>query len=760
MWCLVSSTGQVSYNITPGKVHTVSRKVGDIILANDQSVSRKHAFLEVKYPVTDGIYVWDDNSKYGSFVNDGIKSNVKLEKEKKYTLREGDTVRFGLQDNIWTLKREVPLVYGHMLKPPELKKIISAVSKSGGKYAGKWTKDITHLCTNTLHLTHEIMCTLASAKPIVTPLFWEHYTLMLAGKGALADPAKFIPTIHDSELSGRENLCLPNAARKSLFKDKLFIIPYSKNFEILKTIIELAGGKAIKLSDCKLPREDYCKPNVVLLKCPDSSEETALYKQVLNKLSESRRHAVPEEDIGLALWKVSTEKYCNPAFSSSQILRNPLETPSQPDTGATLVQDTEDVRGASTGQTETDQSLVIPPSCSDNMYSTDDTTQSLSVRPVAQRKVETSEPAPGPSCKRSRYSEENSENVSGQRSKSVKSEPKSQEDEDLFADDATEPSLSNISVGATIVPEPSMSNVSICVTNTPRSKVEKIQAHSRDDDDDDDFFLPSPPKRKKPKKSEVTDDMFDLPEPPPTQVSKNNIEDDDFDLPSPRKLSLNSKRANKSANSSALNQSDDMFQSLESTCGASTSHSAKRKGRNDSESEVPPPKRPTNGCVDITNVHGSTVAPHIKTNNFISKTDIKRIKKEESDQEQNDEDEICIRLQAKVVLVPLLIRPRESPKLDNSKSTNSSVKNFKKFRKNWGGNNSADRHQVTTNRVLITTTANRSSFSTNANSDEDEDDPFSPERPVQRRTNGNTRNNVHHSEDEDDEFALPSFSQV
>ncbi len=85
------------------------------------------------------------------------------------------------------------------------------------------------------------MCALASAKPIVTPLFWEHYSLMLVGKGALADPAKFIPAVHDSQMSGRENLWLPNVARKTLFKDKLFIIPGYKNFEELKTVVELAG---------------------------------------------------------------------------------------------------------------------------------------------------------------------------------------------------------------------------------------------------------------------------------------------------------------------------------------------------------------------------------------------------------------------------------------------------------------------------------------------------------------------------------------
>ncbi|KAK3932244.1 Nibrin [Frankliniella fusca] len=744
MWCLVSSNGQESYNVTPGRVHTVSRKVGDIILANDQSVSRKHAFLEVKYPITDGIYIWDESSKYGSFIDDGIESNSRLVLHKKYTLKEGGTVRFGLQQNTWVLKREIPCVLGHNLKAAEIKKIVSAISKTGGKYVGAWTKEITHLCASTVSLSCEVMCALASAKPIVTPLFWEHYSSMLAGKGALADPSKFIPAVHDSQMSGRENLWLPNTARKSLFKDKLFLLPNSKNFEELKTVIELAGGEVNKLSDCKQPLEEFCKPNIIVVKCAKASQETKLYREILNKFSTNKWQAIPEEDIGLAIWKVSTEKHCNPAFSSTNILNKLKETPSQPDSGATLVLNTEDVRGTFTGQTQTNQTdLVIPPSCSENNFTSDDKTESFNPNPTNETMTEITKHTPGPSRKRERDSEKIPANTDNKNinSASLRSEPHSLGDEDLFADDLPK-QRNNCSLNSTV--------------NSPLKKSEKKPACVVDDDD---FSLPSPPKRKKPKKSVVEDDMFDLPEPPPKTTGMISKDDDDeFFLPSPtKKPLLNLSKLNQSANYSALNESNDLFECLESE--ASTSRSGKRKDRNDSETEDPPRKRPTNVCVDVTNVQEAAPSQH-KASDFICKTDIKHIKKEENGPKPTDEEEISFQLHAKVVLRPLITKKNGHQNANNSKNNNVAVKNFKKFRKNWGGNTSGDRHQKTTSRVLITTVAtkSRSSFSTNANSD-DEDDPFTPDRPGQRLSNVSRRININDSDD-DDEFALPSFSQV
>lgn len=85
------------------------------------------------------------------------------------------------------------------------------------------------------------MCALASGKPIVSPAFWQCYSQMLTGSGEIADPAKFIPPAQDPMLLGKENLCLPNPARKALFKDKIFIFPISKRFKELHDVVIAAG---------------------------------------------------------------------------------------------------------------------------------------------------------------------------------------------------------------------------------------------------------------------------------------------------------------------------------------------------------------------------------------------------------------------------------------------------------------------------------------------------------------------------------------
>ena len=95
----------------------------------------------------------------------------------------------------------------------------------------------------------KVLCALASGKPIVLPAFWQCYSKMLAGSGDIALPAKFIPPADDEKLLGKENLCLPNLARKMLFKDKLFIFPTSQSFHDLQEVVTLAGMYAFILDD-------------------------------------------------------------------------------------------------------------------------------------------------------------------------------------------------------------------------------------------------------------------------------------------------------------------------------------------------------------------------------------------------------------------------------------------------------------------------------------------------------------------------------
>jgi pSer/pThr/pTyr-binding forkhead associated (FHA) protein len=51
-----------------------------------------------KLPV---VSVTDTGSKYGTFINDGIKSSSRLAKDCTVILSDGDHIRFGLQWNEW-----------------------------------------------------------------------------------------------------------------------------------------------------------------------------------------------------------------------------------------------------------------------------------------------------------------------------------------------------------------------------------------------------------------------------------------------------------------------------------------------------------------------------------------------------------------------------------------------------------------------------------------------------------------------------------
>lgn len=741
MWCLESPSGEV-YNITPGRVHTVSRKNGDIILANDQSVSRKHAYLEVRSPITEGVSVWDDSSKYGTFVNDGIINDRKLPADFRATITEGAKVRFGLQDmNIWTLKREKLCVCAHSLKPTEKSKVKAVLNQMGFALVDDWLTETSHLTTNYLRLSCEVMCALASAKPIVLPEFWQHYAGMMTGKEPCPDPVKFMPPLEDRGSLGSRKGCLPNLARKTIFVNKIFIFSNSQSYNAYKTVVELAGGKALKMSDCGMSLADYCKPNVVVLGC--DNDQTSFYNKVLSTLIDKNLRIIPLEEIGLALWKVSTSTYCNPTHSANSILRRSNDN--EVDLGTTLVAETEET-AVSTG-VDIDDYKVIPPTLTENL--TEDNTMSMSVRA-------TEKTSPVAATTRKRIRENTVELNAGNNSTfsssktPIKKEPEEEEDMFAFEDDYSRPSTSNnISSHFNLTNSSSSSKRFKTGLSNSVAKEDNKSA----DDDNDGFLFKSPPKKKKIQQrteEEEESDMFELPkEPTPTKSHANENDDEESDFLSTSKFSKSVKR-----NKGNLNdQSKDMFETQELPSSAcSWNRGEKRKGRGDSESESPPPKKPPTACLDVTNAHNS-LKPSISSSGFINKPS-KSLIKTEVKNENDDETDLALRLCARVVITPLL-RKSQVNGHNSSSSANSTVKNFKKFRKVWTG--SATKHHITTSCVRNGHTLDF----TVRDEEEDDPDPFIPSRQSAPRTQRNgRRSNVDDDDDgDDDEFALPTFSQ-
>lgn len=153
---------------------------------------------------------------------------------------------------------------------------------------------------------------------------------------------------------------------------------------------------------------------------------------------------------------------------------------------------------------------------------------------------------------------------------------------------------------------------------------------------------------------------------------------------------------------------------------------------------------------------------------------------------QEEEEEICNAFQTTVVFTSLLRKPKQDK---TCASPSISGKNFKKFRKVSGANpfshcvcqnpclhgklglqfpinlcqvwsnSSAKKLFITTTPVLYSCGRGSTSGSrvNSTGEEEDQDDDHEDDFPSSRPA---ARGRGHHSKDEDDEFALPSFSQV
>nr|CAD7589704.1 unnamed protein product [Timema genevievae] len=98
------------YILLTNKEHIVSRKEsGNLVLDNDDSISRTHAKIKVSHDIKNlndptelpTVILVDCGSKYGTFLQD----NVKLAANNEVALKDGSVIKFGVQWNVWTSLR-------------------------------------------------------------------------------------------------------------------------------------------------------------------------------------------------------------------------------------------------------------------------------------------------------------------------------------------------------------------------------------------------------------------------------------------------------------------------------------------------------------------------------------------------------------------------------------------------------------------------------------------------------------------------------
>uniref|UniRef100_A0A8B9KHD2 Nibrin n=1 Tax=Astyanax mexicanus TaxID=7994 RepID=A0A8B9KHD2_ASTMX len=245
-----------TFYLLPGKEYVVGRKNCDILLANDQSISRVHAQLTMNlmcfvFMLFVQTVTLKDSSKYGTFVND-----EQLTTNSTKTVHDGDRLTFGVFQSKFrcVLKLNSMVVCSSCVDNEGKAALSKAVQSVGGRLVNSWSPDCTHLVMPTVKVTIKTICALLCCRPIVKAEFFTELSRAVQRKEKVLPAAQnFKPEIDEPSLTKQDVDLDPRPERKSLFRDKTFVFLNVKQMKRLSQAIICGGGVTQLLEEGSLP---------------------------------------------------------------------------------------------------------------------------------------------------------------------------------------------------------------------------------------------------------------------------------------------------------------------------------------------------------------------------------------------------------------------------------------------------------------------------------------------------------------------------
>lgn len=316
-----------------GNECVVGRKDAGLLIANDPSVSRKHAVLFVMhreenlgYPSKkSSIFLRDEGSKYGTF-----KNGVKINKEEE--LDDGDVIKFGQFESEFRISYIPLVVTTSCLDVASKNKLKKSIHLLGGHLVSEWQPACNYLVMSEVKVTIKALCCLVSLKSIVIPEYFEELEKKLKSTATIVPPNEFIPPIGESLIDKDKVSFDVNPIRKNLFKDKKFFFMDEKQFKKLHLGIIMGGGKASILTEENADIESIVNDNSCFIepvKCQVKDETREFLTKIISALQKKSLRTIPESDIGLAVAYASTETFCNPCFNVGSAVLGSQKIPSQ-----------------------------------------------------------------------------------------------------------------------------------------------------------------------------------------------------------------------------------------------------------------------------------------------------------------------------------------------------------------------------------------------------------------------------------------------
>ncbi|XP_062395134.1 nibrin [Sardina pilchardus] len=311
MWKLLplQSGGETIY-LLPGKEYVVGRKNCEILLGNDQSISRAHAQLSLN----NQSLTLKDSSKYGTFVND-----VQLTAGSVQTLKSGDRLTFGVYQSKFTVEQESVRVCSSCLENESKAELSRALSSFGGRLVSSWDQECTHLVMPSVKVTIKTICALLCGRPIVKPEFFSAFSAALREKRSPPQAQSYYPEIDEPSLTKEDVDLNSRPERQRLFAGKNFIFLNSKQMKRLNQAVSYGGGRSQLLEEGSVPVSLLESPGSCVIDMTVGSSQTLISAssrkwidavgQVLHRRG---NRWILESEIGLAAIYANNSTYCNP----------------------------------------------------------------------------------------------------------------------------------------------------------------------------------------------------------------------------------------------------------------------------------------------------------------------------------------------------------------------------------------------------------------------------------------------------------------
>lgn len=329
-------------------------KTCDIVGEQTQSsLGRFHATL---HPSEDRVEIVDTESKYGTYINEQINSNVRIDPKVPVQLKDGDTIRFGFIDFTWKLEKVDIVVLTSTLNDREKNNLRRDVTTLGGKFVDQWSDSCTHLVVKTLTLTVKVLQSLCHAIPIVKPDYFRAMVSSIRSNGTMPTVESFQPAIVE-RVGGNTWSMDVNIDRKRLFVGKTFVFMNSRQMETFKGIIECGMGKCSSLDTKKWQRRSLVNPGIIVISDSSNSTQSQVAAQTANELNDflvsKGSRMVPDTEISLAVLHCSLNKFCNP----NHTLKDNFESKPRAVPSKLLVDDTPVNRNGSSATASTSSTI-------------------------------------------------------------------------------------------------------------------------------------------------------------------------------------------------------------------------------------------------------------------------------------------------------------------------------------------------------------------------------------------------------------------